>query len=378
MSAGTETSAVRVEPMDAHNEKLVDHVHPASWTNPEPQSRYHLVCVGAGAGGLISAAIAAGLGAKVALIERHLMGGDCLNVGCVPSKGVISAARSWKAAAQSHEKFAGPQASGSGDFAKAMERMRRLRAGISHVDSVQRFADLGIDVFLGHANFTSANTIDVGGTELKFRKAVVATGARAAVPPIPGLEDVEYLTNESVFSLTDLPARMVVVGAGPIGCEMAQSFSRFGSEVTILDRADHVLPREDGDAAAVVQKSMEEDGVKYLGVVSITRVEERDGEKVIHYERDGRSEEIATDRLLIAIGRAPNVDLGLEKAGVKYDTRKGVEVDAELRTSAPNIFAVGDVCSALKFTHLADAHARMVVQNALFFGHKKTTDLVVP
>ena len=369
---------VRVEPMDEHNRALVGNVHPGDWVNPEPKPRYHLVAIGAGAGGLISSAIAAGLGGKVALIERHLMGGDCLNVGCVPSKGVISAARSWKKAAESSERFGGPGVTGPGRFADAMERMRRLRAGISPVDSVQRFADLGIDVFLGHANFTGPDTIEVDGTTLNFRRAVIATGARAAAPPIPGLEDSGYLTNETIFTLTELPRRLIVVGAGPIGCEMAQSFARFGSDVTVLDRSDHILPREDTDAAAVVQEAFERDGVRYESGVSITRVEREGNERRVHYERGGREESVLADELLIAVGRAPNLDLGLEAAGVEYDPRQGVHVDDELRTSNRTIYAVGDICSQLKFTHMADAQARMVVQNALFFGHKKVSRLVVP
>ena len=208
---------VQLQPNDEHNQALEANVHPPEWTNPTPQGPYHLVVIGAGTAGLVTAAGAAGLGARVALIERELMGGDCLNVGCVPSKGIISAAR---VAANAKK------ASGFGinvpevdvDFAAVMQRMRKLRAGISHNDSAARFSDLGVDVYFGQASFDDSNTVNVSGTKLKFKKAVIASGARAAAPPIKGLDDVDYLTNESVFSLTELPKRLGVVGAGPIGC----------------------------------------------------------------------------------------------------------------------------------------------------------------
>ena len=370
--------SIHFPPDDEHNKKLLAEVHPSDWVNPAPKERYHLVVVGAGTAGLICAAGAAGLGAKVALVERHLMGGDCLNVGCVPSKGVISAARAWTAAREAKEKFGGPEATGDGNFAAAMERMRRLRAGISHVDGARRFAELGVDVFLGHGAFTGPDTVEVDGQQLKFRRAVIATGARASAPPIPGLADVPYLTNESVFSLTELPRRFTVIGAGPIGCELAQSFARFGSDVTILDIADRILPREDADAAEVVQRAMERDGVKYLGGAKITRAEKEGTGHVVHYEQGGASGSVAGDALLVAVGRAPNVeDLGLERADVQHD-KQGVTVDDRLRTSNRKIYACGDICSQYKFTHAADAQARIVIANALFFGRGKASRLVMP
>ncbi len=367
-----------VEPFDEHNRRLVASVHPHDWTNPAARDRYHLVAIGAGAGGLISAAIAAGAGAKVALIERHLLGGDCLNVGCVPSKGVISAARAWHTAHHAAEEFGGPKVSGDGDFAQAMARMRRLRADISPIDSAERYTSLGVDVFLGPATFLSGNTIEVDGQQLRFRRAVIATGARAAAPSIPGLEEAGYLDNETIFALIERPARLIVIGAGPIGCEMAQSFARFGTEVTILDRADHVLPREDRDAAEIVQRSMADDGVRYVPGAHITRVERSGDDRVVHFEQGGESMRTVGDHILVAVGRAPNVEgLGLEKAGVKYE-RHGVVVDDNLRTSNGSIFAVGDICSKQKFTHAADAQAKIAVGNALFFGRGKVSSLVMP
>lgn len=367
-----------LEPMDEHNRRLISHVHPEDWQNPEPADRYHLVVIGAGTGGLVSASIAAGLGAKVALVERHLMGGDCLNVGCVPSKGLISAARSWHEANTSADRMAGPRAEGTGDFAAVMERMRRLRADISHVDGAARFRDMGIDVFLGHGRFVAGDTVEVDGRRLRFRRAIIATGAKAAAPPIEGLDDVPYLTNESVFNLTELPKRLGVIGAGPIGCEMAQSFARFGSDVTVFNRAPHVLPREDADAARIVEKAMVADGVRIHGGVDVKSTQRGDGKLVVGGEQDGRRIDVKVDQLLVAVGRTPNTNgLGLEAAGVEYDS-SGVKVDGHLRTTNRKIFAVGDIASKYKFTHTADAQARMVIKNAFFFGRGKVQSLVVP
>lgn len=363
-----------IEPKDEHNLRLIANVHPPDWVNPEPAERYHLVVIGAGTAGLVSAAGAAGLGARVALVERHLMGGDCLNVGCVPSKGVIRASRAWQEARQVAERFGGPRISGTGNFGAAMERMRRLRAGISVHDSAARFRGLGIDVFLGDGRFTGPDAVEVGGKRLRFRRAVIATGGRAAVPPIPGLAEAGCLTNETIFNLTELPARLVVLGGGPIGCELVQTFARFGSEVTLLDMEAHVLVREDADAAEVVQKALQRDGVRLELGVKV--VEARRGALVI--ESQGQRKELAADEILVAAGRAPNIEgLGLEAAGVK-STKQGVEVDDHLRTSNKNVFACGDVASRLQFTHLADAQARIVIQNALFFGRLKASALTVP
>ena len=368
-----------IEPLDEHNLKLIENVHPSTWVNPEPAPRYHMVVIGAGTAGLVSAAGAAGLGAKVALIERHLMGGDCLNVGCVPSKGVIRASRAWQDAREARARFGGPAvAAGAGDFAAAMERMRRLRAGISHVDSARRFQSLGVDVFLGDGRFVSPDTVEVGGRRLHFRRAVVATGGRAAEPPIPGLAEAGYRTNETIFNLTELPKRLAVIGGGPIGCEMSQSFARFGSRVTHLVQEGHILPREDADAAEVVQRAMLADGVRFEFDMKVVEVRRQGAEKMVVFERNGERHEAVVDEILLAVGRAPNVEgLGLEAAGVRYG-KKGVEVDDHLRTSSKNIYACGDVASRYQFTHLADAQARIVIQNALFFGRAKVSALTIP
>ena len=367
-----------LEPMDEHNRKLLENVHPPSWVNPEPAPRYHLVVIGAGTAGLVSAAGAAGLGARVAIVERNLMGGDCLNVGCVPSKGVIRASRAWQDARQAHARFGGPATDGSEDFGAAMERMRRLRAGISPVDGAPRFKGLGVDVFLGQGRFVSPDTVEVDGKRLSFRRAVIATGGRATEPPIPGLAEAGYRTNETIFNLTELPKRLAVIGGGPIGCELSQSFARFGSRVTHLVQEGHVLAREDADAAQIVQQAMIRDGVQFEFGIKVTEARRQGTEKVLVFERGGGRHEVTVDEILLAVGRTPNVEgLGLESAGVRYSHR-GVEVDDHLRTSNPSIFSCGDVSSRFQFTHLADAQARIVIQNALFFGKAKASALTIP
>jgi len=369
-----------VEPRDEHNLQLLENVHPPAWINPKPKGKYHLVVIGAGTAGLVSAAGAAGLGASVALIERHLMGGDCLNVGCVPSKAVIRAARAWHEAREAASRFGGPPVAkdAATDFGAAMERMRRLRAGISEIDGARRFQSLGVDVFLGDGRFVSPDAVEVGGERLRFRRAVIATGARAAEPSIHGLAEAGFRTNETIFNLTELPRRLVVIGGGPIGCEMSQAFARFGSRVTHLVQEAHILPREDADAAEIVQQAMTADGVQFELCVKVVEVRRRDAEKIVVFERAGERHETAADEILVAVGRAPNVEgLGLEAAGVRYD-RRGVEVDDRLRTSNQRIFACGDVASRFRFTHIADAQARIVIQNALFFGRAKVSALTVP
>jgi len=362
-----------------HDRALLENVHPADWVPPEPAERYHLVVVGGGTAGLVSAAGAAGLGARVALVERGLLGGDCLNVGCVPSKGLIRASRAWAEARAAAARFGGPQASGTGDFGAAIERMRRLRADISHLDSAARFRDLGVDVFLGEGRFVASDALEVDGRRLRFRRAIVATGARAAAPPIPGLEGVDYLTNETLFGLTELPARLAVIGAGPIGCEMAQTFARFGSEVHLIEAMDRILPVEEEDAAGIVRRALEADGVRILCCGKDTRVSRgEEGTKRITLEAEGTAYDLSVDAILVSVGRKPNVEgLGLEAAGVAFDA-KGVTVDDRLRSSNSRIFAVGDIASRYKFTHVADALARLAIQNSLFFGRKRASDLVVP
>jgi len=367
-------------PDDHHNATLIANVHPPSWRSPTPAPRYNLVVIGAGTAGLVTAAGAAGLGAKVALVERHLLGGDCLNLGCVPSKCVIRSARVVGdlrvAAALGVRVPAGVEV----DFPAVMERMRRLRARISVHDSAGRFQDeLGVDVFLGDGRFTGPDTVDVGGARLRFKRAVVATGARAAHPAIDGLAAAGFLTNETVFSLTERPRRLAVIGGGPIGCELAQAFARLGSEVVLLHDAAHILEREDADAAAVVQRAFVREGIRLVLDARIRRVTRLGGEKTLELEAPGMQDAVTVDEILVGAGRVPNVEgLNLEAVGIEHDVRQGVRVDDRLRTTNPRVYAAGDVCMSHKFTHAADFAARLVIQNALFLGRRKVSALTIP
>jgi pyruvate/2-oxoglutarate dehydrogenase complex dihydrolipoamide dehydrogenase (E3) component len=373
-------SQLNLAPDDEHNRRLADNVHPPGWCNPTPEGRYNLVVIGAGTAGLVAAAGAAGLGARVALIERRLMGGDCLNVGCVPSKTII---RSGDAAheVRTAERF-GIRIAGDAevDFRAVMERVRRVRAGIAPNDSARRFADkYGVDVYFGAARFTARNSVQVEGTTLRFSKAVLATGARAGVPSVEGLAEAGFLTNHNVFNLTQQPRRMAVVGCGPIGTELAQAFARLGTEVTTVDTGEQLLQREDRQAAEILQASLERDGVDILLSSRIEKVETSSAGKVLLLETPRGTKRITVDEIMIGVGRIPNVEgLDLEAAGVEYD-RDGVKVNDFLQTTNKNIYASGDICLPYKFTHTADAASRAVVQNALFPGPKKRVSrLVVP
>ena len=366
-------------PEDVHNQALVANVHPADWVNPDPAPRYNLVVIGAGTAGLVSAAGAAGLGAKVALVERHLFGGDCLNFGCVPSKGLLRAARAFADVRDAGEFGVQVPQGARVDFPAVMERMRRLRALISGNDSVRRFRDLGVDVFLGEARFSGRDSLEVDGRTLRFSKAVVATGTRPTLPPIPGLAGAGFQTNETIFSLTTLPPRLAVIGAGPIGSELAQAFARFGSKVYLLNKHPQILPREDRDAVEIVQKEMLRDSVEILPESQVNQVAKQGPERVLQTTRGSTPGELRVDDILVAIGRTPNVEgLNLEAAGVAYDSRAGVHVNDRLQTTSARIFAAGDICSRYKFTHAADAMARTVLRNALFLGRGKASALVIP
>ena len=363
---------------DPHDQRLVENCRPSGRMNPAPAGKYNLVVIGGGTAGLVSAAGAAGLGAKVALIERNLLGGDCLNVGCVPSKGIIRAARAAQEARAEGDFGVTLAGEPEINFAAAMERMRRLRADISAHDSVERFAKLGVDVFIGNGQFVGPSAIEVDGRKLQFSRAVIACGARATEPPIPGLRESGFYTNETIFTLTELPRRFAVIGAGPIGCEMAQCFQRLGSAVTMITEGAEILPKENPDAAAVVRRAMERDGVRIISEASVGRVEGNNRSKLLRVAGGDRQLEVECDAILVAVGRTPNLEnLGLDAAGVSY-TSGGIEVDARLCTTNRRIFAAGDICSRFKFTHAADAMARIVIANALFMARRKVTDLVIP
>ncbi len=363
-----------VLPADEHNQRLLDNVHPADWKNPEPDGTYNLVTIGAGSAGLISAIGTAGLGGKVALIERHLMGGDCLNVGCVPSKALIRPSRLAAEMRNAADYGLTPSEIHKEDFPKVMERLRRIRADISKNDSAKRYAEKGVDMFIGEAKFTGLNTMEVGGREIHFKKAVITTGARAVHPDIPGLDEAGFLTNETVFNLTELPRHFIVIGGGPIGCELAQAFRNLGSKVTIIQHS-RFLPREDPEASALLAEVFQREGIEVLLDATVERVSTDGAIKRVHTKHGT----IEGDELFVGVGRAPNVEnLGLEMAGVEYDPQTGIHVDDHLHTTNPNIYAAGDCCMQQKFTHAADAAAQIVIQNALFGGRKKLSALNMP
>ena len=369
---------MEVLPRDPYNEQLVANVHPADWQNPPPAGRYNLVAIGGGTAGLVSAIGTAGLGGRAALIERQLLGGDCLNVGCVPSKALIRAARAAHQAAIAGQFGVHGSQLATVDFPAVMERMRRLRAGISPHDSARRFRDSGVDVFLGRATFTGPDTLTVGGQTLRFSRAVIATGGHAAAPPIEGLENAGYLTNETIFSMTSLPRRLIIIGGGPIGSELAQAFCRFGSEVHVVHRPAVLLKKEEPDAASLLGAQFQREGIQlHLGWHPI-RVGREAGTKRVVIQNGSDQKELIGDEILVAVGRKPNVEgLGLEAAGVAYH-KAGIEVDDFLRTSNRRIYAAGDCCTRYQFTHAADAMARICIRNALFLGRARFSSLVIP
>jgi pyruvate/2-oxoglutarate dehydrogenase complex dihydrolipoamide dehydrogenase (E3) component len=367
-----------VQPLDEANRWLLAEVHPPDWRNPDPHPVYDLVVLGGGTAGLVCAVGAASLGARVALAERRLLGGDCLNVGCVPSKALLRSARAASEIRRGRGFGVAVDAPRIG-FGAVMQRLRERRASIAINDSANRLARLGIHVFFGDAAFANERTVTVDQRVLRFRRAVIATGSRPATPPVRGLEAVPYLTNETLFSLTERPGHLVAIGAGPIGCEMAQAFARLGSRVTLFDAAPRVLPREDADAAAIVHRALERDGISLELGTRLLEVRSADGAIAIALERRGEPIRMITgDCLLVAAGREPDIHhLNLVAAGVESDAQ-GVIVDDRLRTTNPRVFASGDVCSTFKFTHAADAMSRIVIQNALFYGRRKASALVIP
>lgn len=332
---------------------------PQNYENPiPPTTPYHLAVIGAGPAGLITAIVAAGLGARVALIERHMMGGDCLNVGCVPSKALLEYTA----------------ANPGSDFGAAFSWMREVRAGIAPHDSIERYREAGVDVYIGSAKFDSRDQISIGDQPINARRYVIATGAQASVPPVPGLQEANALTNESVFNLTEQPKRLAILGGGAIGCELAQVFARLGTEVHIFEMAQRLLPLESHEAGAALAESMQQLGVALhlgAGVESVSGT----GPNLV----SAGGEQIEVDKVLVALGRKPNTDgLALKLAGINTDKRGLIVVDSKLRTTNSHIFAAGDCASQLQFTHHADAQARVIVQNALFLPTAKADKFVVP
>ena len=368
-----------IVPADTHERERRENVHPAAWRNPQPADRYTLVIIGGGTAGLVSAHAAAAFGAKVALIERNLLGGDCLNVGCVPSKAIIRSSRLYAELRNAEQYGARIPNDMRVDFAAVMERMRGIRARISRVDAVSRLVAAGVDVFFGQACFTGTDVLNVEGAKLRFKKALIATGARPASPAIPGLVEAGFLTNETVFDLTELPRRLLIIGGGPLGCELAQAFQRFGAQTVIAQNKPLFLPKEERDAAQILSDAFVRDGIEVRLNSTVVRVRVEGRQKFIDLVNDDDKSTVAVDAILTGTGRVPNVDgMNLEAAGVDYDKTVGIKVNDFLQTSNRRIYAAGDVCLEHKFTHTADASARIVIQNALFLGRQRLSALTVP
>jgi pyruvate/2-oxoglutarate dehydrogenase complex dihydrolipoamide dehydrogenase (E3) component len=369
---------VEAKSRDPHDLRRESLVRPADWRNPRPAERYDLVVLGAGTAGLVAAAGGAGLGARVALVERGFMGGDCLNYGCVPSKALLASARR-AAEARRAGRYGVGVARVEVDFAAIMERMRRIRAELAVYDSAARFRELGVDVFLGEGRFVGRDAVEVDGARLSVRRALVATGGAPAVPAVPGLAEAGFLTNETVFDLEALPPRLAVVGAGPVGCELAQAFARFGAAVTLVESLDRILPNDEPDAAALLADVLAGEGIRILTGHEPERAERSGSVRSLFLRGPEGAVRVDADALLVAAGRLPTVEgIGLDRAGVEHDVQRGIRVDDRLRTTNPAIYAAGDVAGRHRFTHVADAEARIVLRNALFPGRRKASALHIP
>jgi pyruvate/2-oxoglutarate dehydrogenase complex dihydrolipoamide dehydrogenase (E3) component len=366
-------------PNDRGDRALLENAHPSAWKNPEPAGMYNLVIIGAGPAGLVAARHAACLGAKVALIERGLLGGTSLNVGCVPSKAIIRTSRLYGEMYEAEDFGAKVPGNIDFDFSAQMERMRRIRARISRYESAERLSAEGIDVFFGTAQFVGPRAVDVDGTTLRFKKALIATGVRPMHPEIPGLAEAGYLTNENIFNLTERPRSLLVIGGGPLGREAAQAFCRLGSRVIIAQNDPMFLPREERDAAQLLSDALARDGVEIHLNTAAVSVRTEAGLKICDFVSADYKFSVSVDEILIGIGRIPNVEgMNLEAARIRYDPITGVFVNDFLQTTNARIYAAGDVCLKHKFTHAADASALIVVQNALFLGRKRLSALTIP
>jgi pyruvate/2-oxoglutarate dehydrogenase complex dihydrolipoamide dehydrogenase (E3) component len=361
------------------NHDLLMSVHPSAWQNPQPKGIYNLVVIGGGPAGITAARHAACLGAKVALIERNLLGGTSLNVGCIPSKAIIRTSRLYGELGEAEDFGADVPRHIDIDFSAAMERMRRIRARIGRYNSVERLKDEGVDVFFGAARFVDPRTVEIGGKTLQFKKALIATGVRPLVPPIPGLVEAGYLNNENFFNLTQCPPRLLVIGGGPLGCEIAQALCRLGSHVIIAHNEPMFLPGEERDAAQLLSDALARDGVEIHLNTAVVAVRTEGGQKIADLVTDNYKFSVSVDEIAAGVGRSPNVEgMDLEVAGVRYDTVTGIFVNDFLQSTNRKIYAAGDVCLERKFAHVAEASARIVVRNALFMGRQRLSKLVIP
>jgi pyruvate/2-oxoglutarate dehydrogenase complex dihydrolipoamide dehydrogenase (E3) component len=356
-----------------------DCVRPAGWVNPTPVPLYDLVILGGGPAGLAAAADASARGAKVALVERAYLGGVSLLTGSIPSKAIIRAAR-LHAELHAAEKFGALTPGRVNDaFPATMERMRRLRTRFSEYHSAERIALAGIDLYFGAGHFSSANSIRVESLDLRFSRALVVTGARPAKTVVPGLEDVEHFTVEEIFELRSLPRRLLVIGGGPSGCELAQAFCRLGSHVAIVQDEPKFLPREERDAAQILSERLARDGVEiHLNTRVVAVRSDPGGEKQIDIISGSDRNTLSVDCIMVGVGRTPNVEgLGLESAGIAC-CGQGIKVDDHLRTSNPLVYAAGDVCLEHRFTHVAEASARLATANAISNSDLKFSALTIP
>jgi len=335
-----------------------------------------LCIIGAGSGGLSLAAGASQMGAETVLIERGKMGGDCLNTGCVPSKALLAAAHAAEAV-RNAERF-GVKATPQIDFAAVQRHVQSIIAAIAPNDSVERFEGLGVQVIQAAARFEGPREILAGGQRIRARRFVVATGSRAAVPPIPGLADIPHFTNETIFENAELPEHLLVIGGGPIGIEMAQAHRLLGARVTVLEMAG-ILPRDDPELVELLRTRLQKDGLRLREGIAIDRIEKNDGKIcVVLREKDGGEEKIEGSHLLVAAGRKANVDgLGLEEAGIAYSP-KGISVNAQLRTTNRRVYAIGDIAGGPQFTHVASYHAGIAIRNLLFRLPAKAETANVP
>ena len=335
-----------------------------------------LAVIGGGSGGLSVAAGAAQLGAKVVLIEKHKMGGDCLNYGCVPSKALIAAGHAAQTVRESG-KFGVNGHEPAVDFFKVNAHVHGVIANIAPHDSVERFEGLGVQVIKAEGHFVGPSRLEAGSHEIEARRFVISTGSTAAIPPIPGLQDVPYLTNETVFDLKEAPQRLIVIGGGPIGLELAQAHRRLGCQVVVLE-AFSILPKDDPDAVTVVRKRLLTEGIEIIEGAKLESVG-KDGNGIrVTLASNGHGRHIRGTHLLLAAGRRPNVkDLGLEMAGIDYSST-GIKIDQRLRTTNKRIFAIGDVAGSYQFTHVAGYHAGIVIRNALFNLPAKVDTRAVP
>src|SRR5580698_2404141 len=361
------------------NLELSDRLHPHAWKNPRPADKYNLVVLGGGYGGILTALEAVRAGANVALVERNRLGGVCLNAGCISSKTMIRTSRVYADMRNARRYGAQMPADIHVDFGAVMERVRRVRARAGRRHSAQELSAAGIDVFFGEARFTGPAAVTVGDEILRFKRALVATGARPLLPQIPGLEEAGYLTNESVFELTECPPRLLVLGGGPFGCELAQAFCRLGSQVSIVQDEPLFLSQEERDAAQILSDSLARDGIDIHLNTQTLRVLTNGPEKRVDLMSDDNRTTVTVDAILVATGRAPNVrGLNLEAAGVEYDDVSGIRINDFLQTSNPTIYAAGDVCLEHKFAHIEGASAHIVTENALFHGRQRLSALTIP